>query len=119
MIEFKNLTKPHKDTKILKRLYNKIFSARRNFELSVVFAPPPFMRRLNRIYRNKNKTADVLSFLLEKNKGEIFLNFKKSNLPRLFTHGALHLLGFNHKTEKGYKIMRRKELKTLNILNLK
>ena len=64
--------------------------------------------------------------MLEKTRGEIFLNARlparqaaEKNLPRLFTHGALHLLGFNHKTERSYKIMRRKELKTLKILKLK
>lgn len=122
MIEFKNLAKSRQDTKFLKRIYGKIFSARKNFELSVVFAPPSLMRRLNRLYRNKNKVADVLSFLLAKDEGEIFLNAAlpageagEKDLPFLFTHGALHLLGFDHKKYKDYKIMKQKELKILKL----
>lgn len=105
-----------------KELYKKIFILRKkNFNLSVVFAPSPMMRRLNKKYRGKNKPANVLSFLLEKNlpgrqtgSGEIFLNAKEKNLSYLFLHGALHLLGYDHKTNKDAKKMESLEKKILN-----
>ena len=113
MIEFKNLTKRHIHTVIFKKLYKKIFH--RKFELSVVFAPYLLMKQLNMKYRGKNKPANVLSFLIEKGvRGEIFLNINEKNLPYLFTHGALHLKGFDHKNNKGANMMGNLEKKLLN-----
>lgn len=118
MIEIRNLTKKRADTGTIKKLYGKIFH--KKFELDVVLAPPFLMRRLNKQFLNKNKTADVLSFLLEKGppagragRGEIFLNAGKKNLPYLFIHGSLHLLGYEHKKNKDAKKMERKELNIL------
>ena len=111
MIEIRNLTRKRVGTKIFKKLYSKILS--KKFELSLVIAPPLLMRSLNKKYRGKNKPANTLSFLLESGKGEIFLNSGERNLPRLFVHSALHLLGFNHGNKKQAKIMGRAELKIL------
>ena len=88
MIEFKNLSGKRVRYGAYKKLYKKIFYKSGNsFWLSAVFAPPSLMRRLNKKYRGKNKPANVLSFLLEKNlpgrqtgTGEIFLNAKEKNL---------------------------------------
>ena len=81
----------------------------RAYELSLVLVGPGQIRTLNRIYRQKNQTTDVLSFPLTENLGEIFicLNQAKSRakkIPRrvtdhvafLFIHGLLHLKGLNH-----------------------
>ena len=122
MIEFRNLTKKRINTAEFKELYNNIFSAKsvtgsKNFELSVVFARPHFMRRLNKQYRGKNKTANVLSFALEKGKvgpGEIFLNIKEKKLPYLFLHGMLHLKGYDHVKKSDARKMEKLEQKILN-----
>lgn len=114
MIEFRNLSKRRIDTKIFRRLASKIFN--KKFALSVVFASRALMRKLH-----KNKNADVLSFLYkEERAGEIFLNASlprrqagKKNLPYLFVHGSLHLIGFDHKKNKDAKKMERKELNIL------
>ena len=107
MMEFRNLTGKRADKleKILKSLYKKIFPAKsgagkKRFELSVVLAPPFLMRTLNKKYRQRNQAANVLSFHLEKGRGEIFLNSKEKNLLYLFVHGTLHLLGYDHKKNK-------------------
>src|SRR3989339_2285041 len=118
MIEIRNLTKKRTNTEIIKKLYNKIFpptgrAGHKKFELDVVLASPQLMLALNKKYRKKEKIADVLSFLLEKNIGEIFLNISKKNLPYLFIHGSLHLLGYGHKKNKDAKKMERKELNIL------
>lgn len=111
MIEFRNLTRKRIRTKIFHKLGNKIIPQK--FELSVVFAAPLLMRRLNKRYRRKDKIADTLSFLLEKRKGEIFVNAADPKLPYLFVHSALHLLGFNHKRSPDAKKMESKELNIL------
>ena len=117
MIEFANLTKKRIDTRVLRRIAGKLF--RENFELSVVFATPVLMRKLNKNFRSKDKVANVLSFLLEKNKmGEIFININEKNIPFLFIHASLHLLGYGHKHTIEAKIMEAREKKLLNSLNI-
>ena len=110
MIEFRNLTRQPLPTGVFKKLYRRIFASRaKRFNLSVVFAGPSRMRALNRRYRGKDKTADVLSFLLDKRNGEIFLNVQMASLLFLFVHGCLHLLGYNHTKDADAVRMERKE----------
>ena len=94
-----------------------------NWELSVLFCGDKKIKELNRQYRNKNETTDILSFNLgetvKKGKKETFLPgdivisldtlgenaeyFKIScdeELRRLLIHGILHLSGMDHKTLK-------------------
>lgn len=82
------------------------------------------MKRLNRTYRNKNKTTDVLSFdqnFKLKNitvLGDIIISVPqtkkqaklkkftfKEELFLLLTHGLLHLIGYDHQTKKKEKVM--------------
>lgn len=94
------------DDKDLNKIKNRILG--RKYELSLVFAGDSFMKRLNRVYRGKNLPANVLSFPLSENSGEIFINPSKTggfNILHLFIHGILHLKGMEHgdimsKTEK-------------------
>ena len=114
MISFKNLTKKTIRYAIFKKLYKKIFlpdgkAGLKKFDLSIVFAPPLFMAKLNKKYKDKQKPVDVLTFLIEKGQGEIFLNAREQNLPGLFIHGALHLLGYGHETESQAELMQKKE----------
>lgn len=111
MMEFKNLTRKKIYRKVFRSLYKKIFN--KKFELSVVFATPLFMMALNKKYRGKKGPADVLSFLLEKWEGEIFINSQEKNLPFLFVHGSLHLLGYDHKKIKDASSMKKLETKFL------
>ena len=107
MIEFTNLTsKPIRRAKF-EKLYRTTMP--KNFALSVVFAPPSLMRKLNKTYRKKDQTANVISFLLDKNISEIFLNSNEKNLFHLFVHGCLHVLGYGHKTTKKAMAMEKKE----------
>jgi len=70
----------------------------KTYELSLVFADNALMYELNLEYRKKNKATDVLSFPLEKNLGEIFINKKETPQRKeyLFIHAMLHLKGFKH-----------------------
>jgi|SRR3989344_4024166 len=103
---FTNLTKKRINFADFKNIYKKILSG---WDLSVVFADATFMKNLNKKYRGKSKTANVLSFLLDKRRGEIFLNKNEKQLSYLFVHACLHLLGYSHKTQKNAKIMEQKE----------
>lgn len=70
------------------------------YDLSVAFIGNPTMKRFNEKYRKKPYPADVLSFPLSKDEGEILINkkyAKNRNYSRyLFVHSLLHLKGFKH-----------------------
>ncbi len=93
------------------------------YELSLVFIGEKKSSNLNRIYRGKNKTANVLSFPLSKREGEIFICLEKAKREApnfeesftnfvgfLFIHGLLHLKGMQHgsRMEKREKILRKR-----------
>jgi len=90
-------------------------------EVTVVFLNDAQMRRYNRTYRKKDSTTDVLSFpvnteLVDESHylGDILISVeraKKQAAERgrvmeeevriLMLHGLLHLLGYDHETDKG------------------
>ena len=84
------------------------------------------IKKLNKNFRNKNKSTDILSFpfvkkiLISKKTyiGDIIISYDFMNKPRsqniksfkekvikTFIHGYLHLLGFDHVKGKDYRIM--------------
>ena len=84
------------------------------------------IKKLNKNFRNKNKSTDILSFpfvkkiLISKKTyiGDIIISYDFMNKPRsqniksfkekvikTFIHGYLHLLGFDHVKDKDYRIM--------------
>ena len=88
------------------------------------------IKKLNKNFRNKNKSTDILSFPLDKKinitkktyLGDIIisynlidkprsqdLNFFKEKLIKILIHGFLHLLGFNHIKNKDYVKMLKEE----------
>ena len=80
-----------------------------DYELSLVFCGSALIKKLNREKREKNTATDVLSFALDKNSGEIFINpsFAKKRAPLfgrnlenfiayLFIHSLFHLKGMEH-----------------------
>lgn len=93
----------------LEEVKNKILG--KKYELSVVLLDNKESKKINRENRNKNYPANVLSFPLEENAGEIFLDLEtKKEAPKfdmnyqkyltyLFIHGCLHLKGFDHGDE--------------------
>ena len=93
------------------------------YELSLVICGDTLARSMNRRYRKKTYAANVLSFPLGLQEGEMFLNAqaaareaKKYGVPLrarfvlLFAHGCLHLKGMRHgaKMEKLERKMLRK-----------
>ena len=127
----------------IKKKIKKIFKfnslKKRRFSLTILLTGNSKMKYLNKKFRNKNKTTDVLSFpnlstadLKKKTDtkiylGDIALNYeiinrrsKDSNFDlefdKMWIHGYLHLLGYNHKKVRDYKVMKKKEDQILKIL---
>lgn len=101
-------------------------------ELSVLFIGDRAMRSLNRRYRARDKTTDVLSFAFQEGKfshvqphvlGDIAISVPAARrqalaaghstlreIEILLIHGLLHLLGFDHeRSERDARTMRRRE----------
>ena len=72
----------------------------KNYILSLVFTDIKLAKKLNKTYRGKNKPANVLSFALTRESGEIFINLSIAKTPvriaRLFIHALCHLKGMRH-----------------------
>jgi len=95
------------DGLLLERIKDAVLG--KHYELSLVFVGDTRSRALNRAYRSKDKPANVLSFPLSHDAGEIFINPHRvekeasrfDHSPRtflifLFIHGLLHLKGHSH-----------------------
>jgi rRNA maturation RNase YbeY len=80
-----------------------------SYELSLVICADTLARKMNIAYRKKTYSPNVLSFPIDKNEGEIFLNVRKAErearqfdtslqkrLALLFVHGCFHLKGLAH-----------------------
>lgn len=79
------------------KLKNEILGE--NYDLSFAYADKENMRQLNNLYRKKDYPANVLSFPLSKNEGEILINKiyrGKNYADYLFIHSLLHLKGLKH-----------------------
>ena len=83
-----------------------------NYDLSFSYAENGKMRRLNNLYRKKDYSANVLSFPLSSNEGEILINktYRGSDYADyLFIHSLFHLKGLKHSKkmdEKEAEIMK-------------
>ena len=114
----------------LKKRLNKLSKEpsfkRKNHEFSILLTNNKEMKKLNHKFRKKNKTTDVLSFPIKiKNKkkiyvGDIAISFeiikersKKTNFylefDKMWIHGYLHLIGYDHKKYNDFKKMLKKE----------
>ena len=120
--------------KRLKILSKAPFFKRKNHEFSVLLTNNKKMKKLNFKFRKKNKITDVLSFPLNhKTKkniyiGDIAIGFEIINkrskvsdfsyeFDKMWIHGYLHLIGYDHKKNKEYAKMSKKEKLILNYLH--
>lgn len=99
-------------------------------EISVVLADDNFVRSLNKQYRHKDRPTNVLSFENEGlMAGDIVVAYQttlresrekgisfRAHLAHLLTHGALHLQGYDHLTDKQAEKMEKLEVKFLKKL---
>jgi probable rRNA maturation factor len=112
-------------------------SGRAGASLTIAFVRDRRIRQLNRIYRDKDRATDVLSFPASDARGEAFVNpslesadylgdiviatdtarrqadeaghVLEREVGELVIHGTLHLCGYDHETDDGE--MNRLELK--------
>jgi probable rRNA maturation factor len=117
------------------RLAARVFAAeRKRGSADIILTGAALVRSLNRRYRKKNKTTDVLSFSYgDKGKpdetgswGEIYINLDavrsearcerialRESLARRVVHGLLHLLGYDHQDDHTAEAMAAREQRYL------
>ena len=109
-------------------------------DLTILFSNNKNIKKLNKKFRNKNKITDVLSFPSEKKFnikkspyiGDIVISYEFMNKPKaisilefknkvtkIFIHGFLHLLGYDHIKLKDFKKMRTEEEKIYKTVETK
>ena len=122
MVEINNKTRSSIDIKLATKVSLDFLHKykKNNLIVSVAFIGDKKMRQLNKQYRKKDKTTDVLSFVTDKKflstenyLGEIIINYQqikrqakkykksvKQELVFILVHGLLHLVGYDDLTEK-------------------
>ena len=136
---FKKIERPEKYfNKKLKKISKIVkFFEGKNITFTILLTSSLNMKKLNKKFRNRNKSTDVLSFpFLPSNNlkftkqkklyiGDVATSYeiinsrsKKSNFllefDKVWVHGLLHLMGYNHVKNKDYFKMNRIEKRILN-----
>ena len=104
----------------------------KRISLTLLLSNNRCIKKLNKNFRNKNKSTDILSFPLDSKTliskktyiGDIIISYNFMNKPRskniknfkekvikTFIHGFLHLLDFDHINDKDYRRMLSEEEK--------
>jgi probable rRNA maturation factor len=132
MIGLTNLSTTSFDKRFLKKIAEFVLEKenKKGMDLSIVLVDKKKIRELNREYRKEDKATNVLSFCYEQGKPFVFplknlvklgeiaicpeyikedakkrgVDFKEE-FARISIHGILHILGYNHKTERSLKKM--------------
>ena len=120
---------------ICKKFPKKFRFLNKRVYLTLLLSNNKRIKDLNRKFRNTNKHTDILSFPFEQKKGnlkeiylgDIIISFNYMNKPKdlnlkefkrktikIFIHGFLHLIGYDHIKEKDYKKMFNMEKKVFN-----
>ena len=125
----------------IKKIQTDKFFGKKRYQFSLLLSEAKEIKYLNKKFRKKNKTTDILSFPSQNKKelkmlskfnseiylGDIIINFKKMNtsskllfkrqLDVLWIHGLVHLFGHDHIKDTNYKKMAAIEIKFLKKLN--
>ena len=137
----KKIQEPKKyfDQKLRKISKVNRFFRNKNIAFTILLTNSLNIKKLNKKFRKRNKPTDVLSFpyfsfknfssIKEKKIyiGDIAVSYeviysksKKNNFilefDRVWVHGFLHLLGYNHFKNKDYFKMRKFEKRILNLI---
>ena len=121
--------KKYLENKIKKIKITKNLIKKKHFNFSIMLGGNQDIKILNKKFRKKNKTTDVLSFPFHDSKqikklnnkksiylGDVILNYYKisrknfkKDFNKLWIHGFLHLLGYKHYYQKDFNEMSRLE----------
>jgi len=136
----------HKKIKNPKKYFNKKlkkiseivkFFKGKNITFTILLTNSLNMKKLNKQFRNRNKSTDVLSFPFFSSKSLKFMKQKKfyigdiatsyeiinyrskknnfiSEFDKVWVHGLLHLVGYNHIRDQDYYKMNKIEKRILN-----
>ncbi len=125
--------------KILKSFPKKYQFNRKKVILTVLLSNNKKIKQLNKKFRKKDKPTDILSFPFGKKisksvvyLGDIIISYDfinkpkslnifqfKDKLAKIFIHGFLHLVGFDHIKDSEFKKMNKEELKIYNLVKKK
>jgi len=134
-----------KNSKIFFNSLAKVFPKKYRFikrkvSLTILLSNNKNIKKLNKKFRNKDKATDVLSFPSEKKLnikkspyiGDIVVSYEfmnkpkalsvfefKSKVTKIFIHGFLHLLGYDHVKLKDFKKMLTEEEKIYKTIETK
>jgi len=107
------------DKSFIKKIIKLILEKEKinNYYISLAYLTKNDLREINKKYRQKDRTTNVLSFLYEKRDtlfGEIIISdyhiiVKKEDFIELLVHGILHLLGYDHMNKEEKEKMMKKE----------
>ena len=113
---------------------------KKKVSLTILLSNNKNIKKLNKKFRNKNKSTDILSFPSEKKfnikkssyLGDIVISYEFMNKPKtlnnlefknkvikIFIHGFLHLLGYDHIKLKDFKKMLKEEEKIYEVIKAK
>jgi len=116
--------------KICKSFPRNYLFLNKKVSFSLLLSNNKKIKKLNKDFRNKNESTDILSFPFSKKIkiskktyiGDIVISYNFINNPKsqslkqfeeklikTFIHGFLHLLNFDHKKDKDYKKMLKEE----------
>ena len=123
----KKIKKPYIFFNSLVKVFPKKYKfVKKKVGLTILLSNNKNIKKLNKKFRNKNKSTDVLSFPSEKKInikkspyiGDIVVSYEfinkpktlstlefKSKVIKIFIHGFLHLLGYDHIKLKDFKKM--------------
>lgn len=125
--------------KILKSFPKKYQFNGKKVILTVLLSNNKKIKQLNKKFRKKDKPTDILSFPFGKKisksivyLGDIIISYDfinkpnslnifqfKDKLAKIFIHGFLHLVGFDHIKDSEFKKMNKEELKIYNLVKKK
>ena len=136
----KKIKKPHIFFNSLVQVFPKKYRfIKKKVSLTILLSNNKNIKKLNKKFRNKNKSTDVLSFPSEKKidikkihyLGDIIISYEfmnksktlsnlefKDNVTKVFIHGFLHLLGYDHIKLKDFKKMLSEEKKIYKIVKV-
>ncbi len=127
-------------TKYTIKLMNSHFNKKYSYNISLIFADQYLLKNLNKVYKNKFKDTDVLTFVTKFANKDLGKNFYcdiffsidtinkyvgKNNISlydhfnHLLIHSLLHVNGYDHKNIDQYNKMKNLEIKLLKKIGIK